>query len=62
MTMCFGYYYSGTRLYVKLADGHSTSVVTKIWSTYNDCMISIRPYYNTGGGGVSSIGEEEPDE
>ena len=27
-----------------------------------DCMISIRPYYNTGGGGVSSIGEEEPDE
>ena len=54
-------YYSGTRLYVKLADGHSTSIVTKVWSTYNDCMISIRPHYNTGRW-VSSIGEEEPDE
>lgn len=43
-------------------DEYNVSIFSCIWSTYNDCMISIRPYYNTGGGGVSSIGEEEPDE
>lgn len=44
MTMCFGYYYSGTTLYIVLADGHSDSSVTKIWSSYNDCTIKLRPY------------------
>jgi hypothetical protein len=43
MTMCFGYYYSGGSLYVVLADGHSNSSVTKVWSTYNDCTIRVRP-------------------
>ncbi len=27
-----------------LADGHSDSSVTKIWSSYNDCTIKLRPY------------------
>lgn len=44
MTMCFGYYYSGTIIYIVLADGHSDSSVTKIWSSYNDCTIKLRPY------------------
>lgn len=44
MTMCFGYYYSGTTIYIVLADGHSDSSVMKIWSSYNDCTIKLRPY------------------
>lgn len=43
MTMCFGYYYSGSNLYIVLADGHSSSSVTKIWASYNDCTIRVRP-------------------
>ena len=26
-----------------LADGHSASSVTKIWASYNDCTIRVRP-------------------
>ena len=44
MTMCYGYYYSGSTLFVQLADGHSSSMVTRQWnSTYNDCVIKVRP-------------------
>lgn len=43
MTMCFGYYYNGSNLYIVLADGHSASSVTKIWASYNDCTIRVRP-------------------
>lgn len=43
MTMCFGYYYSGSNLYIVLADGHVPSSVTKLWTSYNDCTIRVRP-------------------
>lgn len=45
MTMCYGYNYTGMYLYMNLADGHSTSMVTKLWSYYNDCVIVLHPYY-----------------
>lgn len=45
MTMCFGYYiYGGTEYYVVLADGHSSTQVTKRWSSLNDCVIRLRIY------------------
>ena len=43
MTMCVGYYYDGdSTWYVRLADGWSSSVVTRLWTSYNDCVIKLR--------------------
>lgn len=40
MTMCCGYKYTAGVYYSALADGHSSSIVYKVWSnTYNDCII-----------------------
>lgn len=44
MTMCYGYLQSGNNMYVQLADGHSSSMVVRLWGSYNDCVISVRPY------------------
>lgn len=42
MTMCYGYYASTSMVYVVLADGHSSSPVTRAWNgNYNDCIITI---------------------
>ncbi len=41
MTACFGYQYIGGAYQVVLADGHSTSLVYKTWTSYNDCVITI---------------------
>ena len=41
MTMCFGYVFTDQYLFLKLADGWSTSTVIKIWSIYNDCVIAL---------------------
>ena len=43
MTMCFGYYYNYSVLYIVLADGWSNSSVTRRWDSYNDCTIRVRP-------------------
>ena len=46
MTMCYGYVFTMNLVaYVRLADGHSSSMVTKIWSSYNDCVITLEPSY-----------------
>lgn len=42
MTMCYGYVTSGASMYVTLADGHSTSPVQKLWTSYNDCLITLQ--------------------
>lgn len=47
MTMCYGYYYDGdSTWYVYLADGHSSNMVTRLWTSYNDCVIKLRIYWN----------------
>ena len=46
MTMCYGYMIQGGNMYVNLADGHNSSMVTRLWGNYNDCVISVRPYYS----------------
>ena len=46
MTMCYGYMIQSGNMYVNLADGHSSSMVTRLWGNYNDCVISVRPYYS----------------
>ena len=59
MTMCYGYYISDSITYVRLADGHSSSMVVRVWNaTYNDCVIKVRPYYETNGGTTQSITSE----
>ena len=56
MTMCYGYYVSNFTTYVRLADGHSSSMVVRVWNAvYNDCVIKVRPYYYTNGGITQSI-------
>lgn len=44
MTMCYGYLYdfNNDAGFVRLADGHSTSMVTRLWTTCNDCIIVLR--------------------
>ena len=45
MTACHGYnYYASTgNFYVVIADGVSTSAVSRIWDTsYNDCVTKLR--------------------
>ena len=42
MTMCYGYLVNDSGNYVRLADGHSTLMVTKLWTSYNDCVIKLR--------------------
>lgn len=61
MTMCYGYYSVGTDFYVRLADGWKSSQVMRIWTSYNDCVKSVRPYLYTGGREISSIGGESVD-
>lgn len=41
MTACFGYQYIGGAYQVALADGHSSSIVYKTWTKYNDCVITV---------------------
>ncbi len=41
MTMCYGYFIYSTQAYVTLADGWSTGYVSKLWTTYNDCVITL---------------------
>lgn len=56
MAMCFGYLYKNGNYYLELADGHQTSKRTVIWNTsYNDCVIKVRPYHYTNGGTTQSI-------
>ncbi len=40
MTMCYGYFIYSTQKYATVADG-TTGYVSKLWTTYNDCVISI---------------------
>lgn len=56
MTMCYGYYWSGGRFYVRLADGHKSNQVVRLWTQYNDCVISIKPFVYNGGQEPSSKG------
>ena len=42
MTMCCGYSYSVNGNFLYLVDGYSTSIVTKLWTSYNDCVIKLR--------------------
>lgn len=59
MTMCYGYYTSGSTMYVRLADGHQQTEVVRAWSsTYNDCVIKVRPYYATNGGTTQSLSND----
>lgn len=46
MTMCYGYMIQSGNMYVNLADGHNSSMVTRLWGSYNNCVISVRPYYS----------------
>lgn len=41
MTACFGYQYIGGAYQVALADGHSSSIVYKTWTKYNDYVITV---------------------
>ena len=45
MTVCTGYVYEeySDTWYIRVADGHSTSYATYIWTSYNDCTIKLRP-------------------
>lgn len=49
MTMCYGYYWIGSNFYLRLADGHKSHRVVKLWTSYNDCVITIRPSIYVGG-------------
>ncbi len=48
MTMCCGYQEATPGFYVKLVDGHSTSIIMRLWDSSNDCVITVRPYYTAG--------------
>lgn len=41
MTACFGYQYIGGVYQVVLADGHSSKLVYKTWTKYNDYVITV---------------------
>lgn len=56
MTMCYGYLESGSYFYLRLADGWQSNQVVRLWTAYNDCVITIRPSIYSEGGEISSIG------
>lgn len=57
MTMCYGYYWSGSNFYLRLADGHKSYQVVRLWTSFNDCVISIRPSIYVGGNEPYGTGE-----
>ena len=59
--MCYGYYRNGDYFYLRLADGHKSNQVVKLWISYNDCVIIIRPSIYVGGHEPAGLGEESND-